>query len=122
MFIDLEAIKQFLGTDEKFIAVLIDKYVQDMPEEAKKLKASAARKNWDEVKAMSHKMLSGTKIFNIKVLTSILQNIEKFSEKRTNLGRIPSLIEEFETSGEKILKEMKKLRSELLLRPLDGRH
>lgn len=113
MFIDLEAIKQFLGTDEKFIAVLIDKYVQDMPEEAKKLKASAARKNWDEVKAMSHKMLSGTKIFNIKVLTSILQNIEKFSEKRTNLGRIPSLIEEFETSGEKILKEMKKLRSEL---------
>lgn len=113
MFINLEEMKQLLGSDEKFIAVLMDKYIQDMPEEAKKLKASVARKDWKEVRAMSHKMLSGTKIFNIKELTSVLQDIEKFSEKKTSLERIPSLIAQFETSGEKILDEMKKLRSEL---------
>lgn len=110
---DIKSLKQFLGSDEKFIATLMDKFMEEMPKEAQKLKDSVTEKNWDSVRAMSHKMLSSVKIFDAKELTPILQNIEIYSEDKVRLNQIPGLVTKFETSCEKTLKKMKKLREGL---------
>ncbi len=104
--IDIENLKQFLGSDEGFIAVLMEKFIQEIPKEGKNLKTQAKERDWKRVRASSHKMLSSTKIFNLDELTSILQQIEKFSETQTNLEEIPGLISKFELYCKKVLEEM----------------
>lgn len=108
--IDIENLKQFLGSDEEFIAILMDKFLQEIPKEAEKLKAFTKKADWPGVRAVSHKMLSSTKIFNLEQLTSVLQQIEKISESGTNTGQIPGLVSEFEIECKNVIEEMKQYR------------
>lgn len=108
--IDIETLKQFLGSDEGFIATLMDKFIQEMPREAETLKKLAREHDWQRVRASAHKMLSSTKIFNLEELTSILERIEK---NEVNPGQIPDLIPEFDLAWKKVLQEMKQQREKL---------
>lgn len=109
--IDIENLKQFLGSDEEFIAVLMDKFLQEIPKDASNLKSAAESSDWPKVRAVSHKMLSSTKIFAFEELTSILQKVEKYSESKTNLDQIPGLIKAFAKSCDKALKELEDYRA-----------
>ncbi len=108
MPVDLKSLKQFLGNDEKFIALLIDKFIRGTPLEAEKLKSAVMEKNWERVREISHKLLSSTKIFSQDELTSTLEKIEKLSENKILLNRIPKLFSQFETSCKNSLMEIKK--------------
>lgn len=111
--IDIENLKQFLGSDEGFIAILMEKFIQEIPKEGASLKANALERDWNKVRASSHKMLSSTKIFNLDELTSVLQQIEKFSETQTNLEEIPGLVSKFEFSCKKAIEEMEQYKEML---------
>lgn len=108
--IDIENLKQFLGSDEEFIAMLMDKFIQEMPREAETLKKLVQERDWQRARSSAHKMLSSTKIFNLEELTSVLERIEK---SEANADRIPELIPEFDLACKNVLQEMKQQREKL---------
>ena len=113
MAINIETLKEFLGSDEEFIATLMDKFIQEMPREEARMKAFASQRDWKGVRAVAHKMLSSTKIFGLYELTSVLQDVERFAESQTNLELMPDLLSKFENSCKSIVEEMKLQREKL---------
>ena len=113
MYVNIENLKKFLGSDEAFIALLMVKFIQECPKETARLKEFAGQNNWERTKAVSHKMLSSTKIFGLLEFTFILKQVEEFSETRTNLEKMEDLVYKVEIECKNVLAEMKQIRATL---------
>lgn len=108
--ISIEKMKKFLGSDEQFIANLMDKFLVESGQDMDKLKAASGRKNWNQVQALSHKILSSTRVFNLEKINSLLERIEIAAEERKTPDLIPFMVEEAEQKWQEITKELKTLR------------
>ncbi len=113
--INIENLKEFLGSDDEFIVTLMEKFISEIPREGANLRQATDHQDWRKVRAISHKMLSSTKIFNLEVMTTILHKVERLSENESNLEQLPGLVSEFETASAEAIKEMQKLKTSIAL-------
>lgn len=113
--INIDEIKEFLGSDNSFIVHLMEKFILESGNDLKKLRSASNEKNRLLTSAIAHKMLSSTRIFCLHELSKKLEAIEILTEKRYEPQKISELITEMELLWEKVIGETIQAQKELKL-------
>lgn len=100
-------IKEMLGCDDEFLDKLFEQFIIECTESIQKINDAYLNKNWQLIRGAAHKMLSSSRILMLNKLTTLLKEIEILAENRTNLEKIPSLLEQLNTEIQLIFEELK---------------
>ena len=92
--IDREKIMEMIGCDSDFVTQLLEQFIIECTESVKKINEASVNNDWQTVRGASHKMLSSSRILTLDNLTTLLKEIEIIAESRTNLEKMPSLLEQ----------------------------
>ncbi len=111
--LNVNELKEFLGCDDAFLAHLMEIFIKESGESMSRLKTATDSKNWLLVRATAHKMLSSTRIFNIGELSSVLEEIEKMSEKGIDTELIPGKVSTVEQLWKNVTEEINVLLQKL---------
>ena len=101
---NIQELKKYLNCDNKFLASIIDKFIE---EAAEIMKTASANKKWEAVRASAHKMLSSVRIFELKEIIVILEKIEIEVETQNNYALIEEEVKKFTILIKKVIDEMK---------------
>ncbi len=112
MHLDIAAIRDYTGTDDAFIVKLFDKFLEHIRFDISKLKESTKNANWDGVKSSSHVMLSSARIFALKELIVLHEQIERNCINNTP-ENIPGMVDELSKLYEEVITEMDALKKTL---------
>lgn len=107
--INVEQLKEFLGCDEKFLAQLMTKFIQESGEGIARLKTATETGNWPLAKASAHKMLSSTRIFDMNELSVQLEEIEEMADAQRGTDQIPGKVVVVENAWKEVVAEINKL-------------
>lgn len=94
MEIDLEKIKSFLDCDDAFVAQLFESFIAESSECIGIIENSFDNKEWKKIRGATHKMLGSARIFDLDILSQLLEQIETDAENETNLESMKEKIEQ----------------------------
>ena len=100
-----EELMEFVSNDKEAAVKIIDSFIEETNENKKQLRIAFLNKNNEEIKNISHKMLSLMQIINIQDVISILRDFERGNitmEKKLSLFR---LLDESLTKAKEIRKK-----------------
>jgi HPt (histidine-containing phosphotransfer) domain-containing protein len=102
----LYRVKELADNDESFIAALAEAFLEEVPEDAERLKKAVAETNYYEAYQAAHKMKPTIDLFELGVLNTLIevQDWGKFTKKELN---ITPQLEVVITAVEKAVAEMK---------------
>lgn len=112
MHLNIADIKDYTGTDDAFIVKLFDKFLEHIRYDISKLQASTKAENWNDVKSSSHVMLSSARIFALKQLIVLHEQIETDCINNTP-ENIPGMVEELIKLYDEVITEMYALKKTL---------
>lgn len=105
--IDREKIMEMIGCDSDFVNQLLEQFVIECTESVKKINEAYTNNDWQTIRGASHKMLSSSRILTLDNLTTVLKEIETLAESRTNLEKMPLLLEQLNAEIKLIFNELK---------------
>ncbi|MGE0560449.1 MAG: Hpt domain-containing protein [Flavobacteriales bacterium] len=108
--INREKIMEMIGCDSDFVNQLLEQFVIECTDSVKKINEAYANNDWQIIRGVSHKMLSSSRILTLDNLTTLLKEIETLAENRTNLEKMPSLLEKLNTEIKLIFSELKDIK------------
>jgi len=78
----LHRVRELADNDEDFIAALAQAFLEEVPEDAERLKRAVAEKNYQEAYQAAHKMKPTVDLFELGVLDKLieLQDWGKFTQ------------------------------------------
>jgi HPt (histidine-containing phosphotransfer) domain-containing protein len=106
--LNIDEIKEFLGCDDAFLFKLMSKFLEESGEGMQRLKSSVNAKDWKMVRAVAHKMLSSTRIFNITELNGTLEAIQDAAETGKGVENIPEKLVILERGWNQTVAEIQK--------------
>ena len=76
-------VRELADNDEEFIAALAEAFLEEVPEDAERLKKAVAEKNYEEAYQAAHKMKPTIDLFELGVLDKLIvvQDWGKFTKK-----------------------------------------
>lgn len=104
--IDLTYLKELSNGSNEFITQIISIFMTQTPEELEKMEKSLNAGNWDAVRATAHKIKPSFLFMGIKELESVINSVEDFAAKKTNLDQLPEMITKIKTICEQALVEL----------------
>lgn len=107
--INMDVIKKFIGSDQKFIDHLMKKFMDESGPRMEKLLAETEKKNWPEVRTIAHRMLSSTRILHLRALSGMLESIELMAEEKKEEEKITLLVSNASDTLNRAVAEIKKL-------------
>lgn len=105
--INREKIMEMIGCDDDFVNKLFEQFVIECTESVKKINEAYLNNDWQTIRGASHKMLSSSRILTLNHLTTLLKEIEILAESRTNLEKMPSLLEQLNAEIRLVFDELK---------------
>lgn len=86
-FYKLDRIRELADGDEDFVAALAAAFLEEVPEDAKRLRASVPNKDYKETYQAAHKMKPTIDLFELGVLDTLIevQDWGKFEQSDKNV-------------------------------------
>jgi HPt (histidine-containing phosphotransfer) domain-containing protein len=112
MHLNIQDIRDYTGADDVFIVKLFDKFLEHINNDIAKLKKETEAQNWNAVKAVSHQMLSSARIFSLKQMAVLHEQIEKDCINNTT-DKVPEMVVEMVELYEEAILEIKALKNTL---------
>lgn len=113
MKLNIKHIKNTLDCDDSFIVTLFKSYLKESDECVNNIEKGLQDQDWSLIKGAAHKMLSSTRIFDLKELTNALESIEENAIEEEKRQLIPSLFNTLKTNQNLYIHEIKKVINEL---------
>ncbi len=113
MQLNIAEIRDYTGTDDEFIIKLFDKFLQHIPDDISKLRQVTEARNWDDVKRVSHALLSSARIFSLKKIITLHESIERNCINNTP-AEVPDMVREITALYEAVIPEMNELKKEMV--------
>lgn len=112
--IDLTYLKELSNGSNSFIVEMIDGFLSETPPAIDKLEKHLSTSNWDEFRAIAHKIKPSFSFVGIKELEEVIKSAEEYSRTRTNLGLLPEIVSKVKTITEEASQELKIAKNEYL--------
>ena len=113
VYINLDYLNLMIDGDNDMKKVMLEMLFDELPTEIEKMNMHAANHNWQELKAVSHKMKSTLAFVGNDVLTVSNQEIEQIAKSESRTERVPALLEKIGVLAPKVLAELRKEHSRL---------
>jgi HPt (histidine-containing phosphotransfer) domain-containing protein len=104
---NIPELKKYLNCDNKFLASIIHKFIEEVMEVTETMEAASHNKKWEAVRLNAHKMLSSVRIFELKEIVVILEKIEIDVEKHHNYDVIEQEVKKLSVLIKEVVDEMK---------------
>ena len=104
---DLSYLNEISGGDEEFIKEMIETFLEETPKDLEDIKTHLASENWSELGKTAHKMKSSIKMFGYGSVKDQAFYIEQCGKKNENIDTLPSKTQEFISSLESVIAELK---------------
>jgi len=80
-------VRELADNDESFVAALAEAFLEEVPEDAERLKKAVAEKDYTEAYQAAHKMKPTIDLFELGVLDKLIevQDWGKFTQKDVNV-------------------------------------
>ncbi|MDO7138535.1 Hpt domain-containing protein [Algibacter lectus] len=88
-------VRELADNDESFIAALAEAFLEEVPEDAERLKKAVAEKDYQEAYQAAHKMKPTIDLFELGVLDTLIevQDWGKFTKKELDVtGQLNTVI------------------------------
>ncbi|WP_282086464.1 PAS domain-containing hybrid sensor histidine kinase/response regulator [Aquimarina algiphila] len=105
-FCDLSFLKKTFDDDKEIIKSVLQIFIEETPEEYKKLKEAIENKNINVIQGIAHKLKSSFKTIGLQKETSILENIERSSKEKLEFSLLLKLFQDLDGYYPKIIKEV----------------
>ena len=102
----LNRVKELADNDEDFVAALVAAFLEEVPEDATRLKKAVAEKNYSEAYQAAHKMKPTIDLFELGVLDILIEVQDWGKFEKTELDISLQLITVL-TAVENAIEEMK---------------
>lgn len=106
-YCDIGYLYNFTGGDKERIKKYINIFLSSAPHSLAKINNSFITSDWDGVRSVAHLLKPQITIMGIKGLELVIKELEEYSGTKTNLDKVPGLIEELNQVGNKALDELK---------------
>lgn len=107
---DLTYLEQLANGSNTFMAEMIQLFLQQTPEEIRRMKKSMAEKDWKTLGGVLHKIKPSITFVGLKDIEDVVKTAEDFAFRESNLERLPEMIQTIERS---CLEAMAELNAEL---------
>ncbi len=104
--VNLHYLKEISDNDRAFMLDMIGSFIDQNPGDIEKLKSAIARKDWEEVAYVAHKIKPSISFMGIDILKSVVLDIERYAKKHEG-DAIPRLVEKLENICQKAYQELK---------------
>ncbi|WP_271782113.1 hybrid sensor histidine kinase/response regulator [Aquimarina algiphila] len=105
-FCDLSFLKKTFDNDIEIIKSVLQIFIEETPEEYKKLKEAIENKNINVIQGIAHKLKSSFKTIGLQKETSILEDIERSSKEKLEFSLLLKLFQDLDEYYPKIIKEV----------------
>ena len=103
----LTQIYEMEKADESFILTVINIFLEFVPANANELVASCAKKDWDAVYFIAHKMKANVNLLDIEIIKEDIRLIEHSSKTRTGLNQLTDKVKLVNNAIQQAAREMK---------------
>ena len=110
--LNLQEIRDYTGADDEFIVKLFNKFLEHIDADIAKLEKASNEADWNAVKSSSHAMLSSARIFSLKEMITLHEQIEKDCINNTT-ARIPEMVEQISNLYREAISEIKEVKATL---------
>jgi HPt (histidine-containing phosphotransfer) domain-containing protein len=93
-YINLEYLQELAEGDQDFIADILSMFMEQTPGSIKNLQQLAAAQNWQQVKALAHKMKSSVVMIGNKQLEEIFVSLQAEALSDQAAVKIPPLVDQ----------------------------
>ena len=93
-FYKLDRVREMADNDEDFVGALVGAFLEEVPEDAERLKNAVAEKNYHEAYQAAHKMKPTIDLFELGVLQILIeiQDWGKFEQTEKNVDQQLSVV------------------------------
>jgi len=93
-FYKLHRVREMADNDEDFVAALVAAFLEEVPEDAQRLKKAVAEKDYHEAYQAAHKMKPTIDLFELGVLDTLIevQDWGKFEQTDKNVDAQLSIV------------------------------
>ncbi|WP_062059511.1 hybrid sensor histidine kinase/response regulator [Aquimarina longa] len=105
-FCDLSFLKRTFDNDNEIIESVIQIFIDETPEDYKKLKQAIEEKNMILIKEISHKLKSSFKTIGVQEGTTFLEKIEVLSKEKSEFTTLREYFKKLDQSYPKIILEL----------------
>lgn len=107
-YIDLSYLDLMSDGDVDMKKMMLELLFDEPISEIYKMKNLQEAANWQELRAVSHKMKSTLAFVGNEELTDINKNLEDYAKNETNLTELPGMIDQLRSTFEKALLELRR--------------
>ena len=118
MYVNLNFLKSVARDNTSFMLKIIDQIIDSSPQAIEKMKNACNKYEWKEVRAAAHSLGSTVEIMGCNELKMLVDEIEDYSEEKTNLGSIPELIQRVKNIIDVAIKELQEEKTKIINSPL----
>jgi len=104
--IDLVYLKQVSGNNTEFIMQMIEMFLKNTPVALEEMNEKFKQQNWEELRNIAHKIKSTYTYVGLSDVQKLLAEIEQYSTSKTNLEKLPHLMEEVESKSKEAFKAL----------------
>jgi CheY-like chemotaxis protein/HPt (histidine-containing phosphotransfer) domain-containing protein len=94
---DLTMIRSVSGGDEGFIKKMILLFIETVPQNVKELVDATARKSWEQVSKLAHKLKSTIDSMGIRILHEPIRAVEANAKNQEHLESLPDKVRQVES-------------------------
>ena len=91
--VDLTMLYEISGDDEAYISVMVQTFLENMPNTLKKLEQSLSDENWEGVYQAAHYAKSTLSVIKVSDMFDLVFMIETNAKNKTNLQTLPALVQ-----------------------------
>lgn len=107
-FYKLDRVREMADNDEDFVAALVEAFLEEVPEDADRLKNAVAEKDYHEAYQAAHKMKPTIDLFELGVLDILIevQDWGKFQQVDKNVdSQLATVLEAVENASNELKSE-----------------
>lgn len=90
--VDLSLLNEFSQTDNAYKKIIINMFLDTMPETIQQIETAFQAQNWDEVGKLAHYAKSSLSVISVEELRTLVTAIELNAKKLENLHQIETMI------------------------------
>ena len=112
--IDLTYLKELSNGSNEFINQMITIFLKETPVAIDNVEKYLSTSNWDALRAAVHKIKPSFSFMGIKELEEVINSVEKYSETKTNLDKIPAMVSKIKSVLKIAIEELEVAKKEFL--------
>ncbi len=107
--IDLTYLRGVCNGDQAFMRDMIETFISNTPVTLEEMQEFAKKSKWQQVGELAHKIKPSITFMGIDALKTRVRELEVFGKEKTNIEKIPPLIEEVSMQLQTAISELKEI-------------